>query len=60
MKHAKFVSFTEVGARTAAKAAALLPDFLTERYARTVDPSLGGTSLSRFTSRARRMTRRSS
>lgn len=29
MKHAKFVSFTEVGARTAERAAALLPDFLT-------------------------------
>ena len=52
MKHAKFVSFTEVGARTAAKAAALLPDFLTERYARTVDPSLAGTSLSRFAQQA--------
>ena len=38
MKHAKFVSFTEVGAQTAREAAALLPDFLTERYARTVDP----------------------
>ena len=34
MKHAKFVSFTEVGARTAAKAAALLPDFLIERAPR--------------------------
>ena len=52
MKHAKFVSFTEAGARTAAKAAALLPDFLTERYARTVDPSLSGTSLSRFAQQA--------
>ena len=52
MKHAKFVSFTEVGARTAARAAALLPDFLTERYARTVDPSLSGTSLSRFAQQA--------
>ncbi len=52
MKHAKFVSFTAVGARTAAKAAALLPDFLTERYARTVDPSLAGTSLSRFAQQA--------
>ena len=52
MKHAKFVSFTEVGARTAAKAAALLPDFLIERYVRTVDPSLAGTSLSRFAQQA--------
>lgn len=52
MKHAKFVSFTEVGAQTAKKAAALLPDFLTERYARTVDPSLAGTQLSRFAQQA--------
>ena len=52
MKHAKFVSFTEVGARTAERAAALLPDFLTERYARTVDPSLAGTALSRFAQQA--------
>lgn len=52
MKHAKFVSFTAVGAQTAAKAAALLPDFLCERYARTVDPSLAGTQLSRFAQQA--------
>lgn len=52
MKHAKFVSFTEVGAQTARKAAALLPDFLTERYARTVDPSLAGTQLARFAQQA--------
>ena len=52
MKHAKFVSFTEAGARTAAKAAALLPDFLCERYARTVDPSLAGTALTRFAQQA--------
>ena len=52
MKHAKFVSFTAVGAQTAKKAAALLPDFLTERYARTVDPSLSGTQLSRFAQQA--------
>lgn len=52
MKHAKFVSFTAVGAQTAKKAAALLPDFLTERYARTVDPSLAGTQLSRFAQQA--------
>lgn len=52
MKHAKFVSFTKVGAQTAEKAAALLPDFLTERYARTVDPSLVGTQLSRFAQQA--------
>lgn len=52
MKHAKFVSFTEVGAETARKAAALLPDFVCERYARTVDPSLSHTSLSRFAQQA--------
>lgn len=52
MKHAKFVSFTAVGAQTAQKAAALLPDFLTERYARTVDPSLAGTQLARFAQQA--------
>ena len=52
MKHAKFVSFTEVGAQTARKAAALLPDFLTERYARTVDLSLAGTQLARFAQQA--------
>lgn len=52
MKHAKFISFTEVGARTAQRAAALLPDFLTERYARTVDPSLSGTQLTRFAQQA--------
>ena len=52
MKHAKFVSFTAVGAQTAKKSAALLPDFLTERYARTVDPSLAGTQLSRFAQQA--------
>lgn len=52
MKHAKFVSFTVIGAETAARAAALLPDFLTERYARTVDPSLTGTKLARFAQQA--------
>lgn len=52
MKHAKFVSFTAVGAQTAQRAAALLPDFLTERYARTMDPSLAGTVLSRFAQQA--------
>ena len=52
MKHAKFVSFTAVGAWTAKKAAALLPDFLCERYARTVDPSLAGTQLARFAQQA--------
>ena len=36
----------------AERAAALLPDFLTERYARTVDPSLAGTALSRFAQQA--------
>lgn len=52
MKHAKFVSFTEIGAQTAAKAARLLPDFLCERYARAVDLSLSNTSLSRFAQQA--------
>ncbi len=52
MKHAKFVSFTEIGAQTAVKAARLLPDFLCERYARTVDLSLENTSLSRFAQQA--------
>lgn len=52
MMHAKFVSFTAVGAQTAQKAAALLPDFLCERYARTVDPSLAGTQLARFAQQA--------
>ena len=52
MKHAKFVSFTEAGAQHGGKAAALLPDFLTERYARTVDPSLAGTALARFAQQA--------
>ena len=31
MKHAKFVSFTEIGAQTAAKAARLLPDYSSPR-----------------------------
>ena len=52
MKHAKFVSFTEIGAQTAAKAARLLPDFLCARYARTVDLSLSNTSLPRFAQQA--------
>ena len=52
MKHAKFVSFTEIGAQTAAKAARLLPEFLCERYARTVDLSLSNTSLLRFAQQA--------
>ena len=52
MKHAKFVSFTEIGAQTAAKVARLLPDFLCERYARTVDLSLSNTSLPRFAQQA--------
>ena len=52
MKHAKFVSFTAAGAQTAQKAAALLPDFRCERYARTVDASLSGTALSRFAQQA--------
>ena len=52
MKHAKFVSFTALGAQTAARAASLLTDFRCERYARTVDLSLAGTQLSRFAQQA--------
>ncbi|MDO5141932.1 MAG: cobalamin biosynthesis protein [Eubacteriales bacterium] len=52
MRHAKLVSFTAVGAQTAARCAALLPDFLCERYARTVDRSLAHTSLTRFAQQA--------
>ena len=52
MKHAKFVSFTALGAQTAARAASLLTDFRCERYARTVDLSLSGTQLSRFAQQA--------
>ena len=52
MKHAKFVSFTLCGAQTAQKAVKLLPDFRCERYARTVDASLSGTSLKRFAQQA--------
>ena len=52
MKHAKFVSFTALGAQTAAQAASLLTDFRCERYARTVDLSLAGTQLSRFAQQA--------
>ena len=52
MKHAKLVSFTAAGAQTAARCAAFLPDFRCERYARTVDLSLSGTSLARFAQQA--------
>ena len=52
MKHAKLVSFTAAGAQTAARCAALLPDFRCERSARTVDLSLSGTSLARFAQQA--------
>ena len=52
MKHAKLVSFTLCGAQTAQKAAKCLPEFRCERYARTVDPSLSGTSLKRFAQQA--------
>ena len=52
MNRAKLVSFTAVGAQTAARAAALLSDFVCERYARTVDPSLAGTELTRFAQQA--------
>lgn len=52
MKHAKFVSFTLCGAQTVQKTVKLLPDFRCERYARTVDASLSGTSLKRFTQQA--------
>lgn len=50
--HAKLVSFTALGAETLARIAALLPDAHVERYARTVDPSLDGTALSRFAQQA--------
>ena len=52
MKHAKFVSFTLCGAQTVQRAVKLLPDFRCERYARTVDASLSGTSLKRFAQQA--------
>lgn len=52
MKHAKFVSFTALGAQTAARAASVLPEFYCERYARTVDLSLTGTLLTRFAQQA--------
>ena len=52
MKHAKLVSFTAAGAQAAPRCAALLPDFRCERYARTVDLSLSGTSLARFAQQA--------
>lgn len=52
MKHAKFVSFTALGAQTAARAARVLDDFRCERYARTVDLSLSGTDLKRFAQQA--------
>ena len=52
MKHAKFVSFTLCGAQTVQKAVKLLPDFRCERYTRTVDASLSGTSLKRFAQQA--------
>ena len=52
MKHAKFVSFTLCGAQTVQKAVQCLPDFRCERYARTVDASLSGTSLKRFAQQA--------
>ena len=53
MKHAKFVSFTLCGAQTVQKAVKLLPDFRCERYARTADASLSGTSLKRFAQQRR-------
>ncbi|MDO4270840.1 MAG: cobalamin biosynthesis protein [Eubacteriales bacterium] len=52
MMHAKLVSFTDRGAETLARIAALLGDMRVERYARTVDPSLAGTFLSRFAQQA--------
>ena len=52
MKHEKFVSFTLCGAQTVQKAVKLLPDFRCERYTRTVDASLSGTSLKRFAQQA--------
>ena len=44
--------FTLCGAQTVQKAVKLLPDFRCERYARTVDASLSGTSLKRFAQQA--------
>ncbi len=52
MIHAKLVSFTENGAKTLARIAELLKGEYVERYFRTVDPSLSGTSLSRFAQQA--------
>ena len=50
--HVKIVSFTGRGAETASRIAALLPEAHVERYARTVDPSLSDTQLSRFAQQA--------
>ena len=52
MIRAKLVSFTGRGAALAERVAAVLPDARCERYARTVDPSLHGTRLSRFAQQA--------
>lgn len=52
MIRAKLVSFTGRGAALAERVAAALPDARCERYARTVDPSLHGTRLSRFAQQA--------
>lgn len=52
MKRGKLVSFTDRGAMLLPRIADALPDALTERYARTVDLSLAGTSLSRFAQQA--------
>ncbi len=52
MTHAKLVSFTGAGAGTLERISNLLSDFHIERYERTVDLSLFGTSLPRFTQQA--------
>lgn len=52
MIHGKLVSFTDRGSEVAARIAALLADEHIERYARTVDTSLGGTALTRFAQQA--------
>lgn len=52
MIHVKIVSFTVQGAATAEKIASALKEEHIERYARTVDPSLHGTTLSRFAQQA--------
>lgn len=54
MIHAKLVSFTRQGAETVSRLTSALNhhDICVERYNRTTDPSLNGTSLSRFAQQA--------